>query len=118
MSQVIARPDIDPDEIQNLDSAKGAAETLRKAIRYHDYRYYVLDDPVISDLEHWTRDSVKRLVERHGGRATSSVSGNTDYVIVGSNSGSKISDAEANDVSVWDEATFINFLREKVIDVT
>jgi DNA ligase (NAD+) len=26
-------------------------ETLRKAIRYHQYRYYVLDDPVLSDSE-------------------------------------------------------------------
>jgi DNA ligase (NAD+) len=27
-------------------------ETLRAAIRYHAYRYYVLDDPVISDAEY------------------------------------------------------------------
>jgi|GEM_PF-1841605 len=29
-------------------------------------------------LEHWTRDEVRELVERYGGRATSSVSGETD----------------------------------------
>ena len=27
-------------------------ETLRQAVRYHAYRYYVLDDPVISDAEY------------------------------------------------------------------
>jgi DNA ligase (NAD+) len=27
------------------------AEALRKAVRYHQYRYYVLDDPVLSDAE-------------------------------------------------------------------
>jgi DNA ligase (NAD+) len=27
-------------------------ETLRNAIRYHAYRYYVLDDPVVSDAEY------------------------------------------------------------------
>jgi DNA ligase (NAD+) len=26
-------------------------EELREQINYHNYRYYVLDDPVISDLE-------------------------------------------------------------------
>lgn len=29
--------------------AEEQAEELREAIRYHDYRYYVLDDPIISD---------------------------------------------------------------------
>jgi DNA ligase (NAD+) len=28
------------------------AETLREQIRYHNYRYYVLDEPVISDAEY------------------------------------------------------------------
>ena len=27
-------------------------DTLRQAVRYHAYRYYVLDDPVISDAEY------------------------------------------------------------------
>jgi DNA ligase (NAD+) len=27
-------------------------ETLRQAVRYHAYRYYVLDDPIISDAEY------------------------------------------------------------------
>ena len=27
-------------------------ERLRQAVRYHAYRYYVLDDPVISDAEY------------------------------------------------------------------
>jgi DNA ligase (NAD+) len=35
------------------------------------------------ELERWTRDEVKRYVERLGGRATSSVSGETDYVVAG-----------------------------------
>jgi DNA ligase (NAD+) len=29
----------------------GRAEELREALRYHDYRYHVLDDPEISDIE-------------------------------------------------------------------
>ncbi|MEO0088638.1 MAG: NAD-dependent DNA ligase LigA [candidate division WOR-3 bacterium] len=41
--------------------AKKEIERLRKEIRYHDYRYYVLNDPVISDYEY---DMLyKRLVE-------------------------------------------------------
>jgi len=34
----------------SADDARDQAELLRAAIRYHDYRYYVENDPVISDL--------------------------------------------------------------------
>ena len=30
----------------------GRAEELRELIRYHNHRYYVLDDPVIADVEY------------------------------------------------------------------
>lgn len=34
------------------EAAKKRAEVLQKEIRYHSHRYYVLDDPVISDAEY------------------------------------------------------------------
>jgi DNA ligase (NAD+) len=39
---------------ENMDSekAKRRIEELRKALEYHNYRYYVLDDPVVSDAEY------------------------------------------------------------------
>ncbi len=33
-------------------SAKESIEELRNKINYHNYRYYVLDDPEISDAEY------------------------------------------------------------------
>ena len=33
-------------------SAKVRVEELRERIRHHDYRYYVLDNPEISDVEY------------------------------------------------------------------
>ncbi len=35
-----------------FENAVKRAEELRREINYHDYRYYVLDDPVISDEEY------------------------------------------------------------------
>jgi len=35
-----------------LEDAKREIERLRKEINYHNYRYYVLNDPVISDYEY------------------------------------------------------------------
>lgn len=37
---------------QKLDQIRRKIEKLREQIRYHDYRYYVLNDPVISDFEY------------------------------------------------------------------
>ncbi len=45
-------PDVAPDEIESKSEAAEAVEKLREAIRYHNYRYYVLNDPVISDAEY------------------------------------------------------------------
>ncbi|WP_456464353.1 NAD-dependent DNA ligase LigA [Persephonella sp.] len=40
------------DQIKTLDDAKAIINDLREVIRYHDWRYYVLANPVISDYEY------------------------------------------------------------------
>ena len=64
-------------------------------------------------LESWTRDEVKRKVERLGARATSSVSGETDYLVAGPGAGSKLDEARELDVPVLDEEGFKQFLEER-----
>lgn len=68
-------------------------------------------------LDHWTRDEVQALVERNGGRATSSVSSETDYVVAGPGAGQKREDADEHDVPVLDEEAFLDFLGEKGVDL-
>lgn len=36
----------------NLEQARAEAQRLREELNYHAYRYYVLDDPVVSDEEY------------------------------------------------------------------
>ncbi len=57
-------------------------------------------------LQMFTRDDAERLVERLGGRAASSVSRNTSFVVVGENAGSKAQKARDLDVAVLTEAEF------------
>jgi len=45
-------PDISINAITTEEQAKKAVMKLREALRYHNYRYYVLDDPVVSDAEY------------------------------------------------------------------
>jgi DNA ligase (NAD+) len=62
------------------------------------------------ELDHWTRDEVKRHVERLGGRATTGVSGETDYVVAGPGAGSKLDEARERDIPVLDEEEFVDFV--------
>ena len=68
-------------------------------------------------LEGSTRSEAQEVVERAGGSATSSVSGNTDYLVVGANPGQRKRDAAAeNDVETLDEAAFEALLDERGVD--
>ncbi|MFB6069674.1 MAG: NAD-dependent DNA ligase LigA [Halanaeroarchaeum sp.] len=69
-------------------------------------------------VEGFTRDELQDLVERHGGDATGSVSGNTDYLVVGANPGQTKRDAAAdNDVPTVDPDAFFDLLAERGVDV-
>ena len=68
-------------------------------------------------LDEFTRSEAQDLVERHGGSATGSVSGNTDYLVVGDNPGqSKRDDADAEDVPILSEGEFLDLLDAKGIN--
>jgi DNA ligase (NAD+) len=68
---------------------------------------------ITGELESMTRDEAKEAVRRQGGRATGSVSGETDALVVGSTPGeTKRKDAEAKGVPTIDEAEFLKRLGE------
>lgn len=65
-------------------------------------------------LDAWSRSEASELVERNGGRVTGSVSGNTDYLVVGENPGTtKRADAEDNDVTQLAEDEFRALLEDR-----
>ncbi len=63
-------------------------------------------------LENFTRDGVKEAIISHGGKAASSVSKATDYVVVGANAGSKAAKAESLGVPTLTEAQFEALIAE------
>jgi len=55
-------------------------------------------------LPTWSRDEAKALIEAAGGKVSGSVSKKTDYVVAGSEAGTKLDKARELDVAVLDEA--------------
>jgi DNA ligase (NAD+) len=66
---------------------------------------------VTGGLNNYTRDSIAETITAHGGKPTSSVSKKTDYVLVGSDPGSKLAKAQELGVAIIDEAAFEALLR-------
>ncbi len=66
-------------------------------------------------LETMTRSEAKELVEKYGGKASSSVSKKTDYVVIGANPGSKADKAEKLGVKIMSEKEFNELIKSKLI---
>jgi len=65
---------------------------------------------VTGSLVDFTREGVAEVIAAHGGKASSSVSKKTDYVVVGDAPGSKLAKAEELGVAILDEAGFKKLL--------
>jgi DNA ligase (NAD+) len=61
---------------------------------------------VTGTLQRYTREQIEALIEQLGGRATSSVSKSTDYLVAGEKAGSKLDKAQKLGVRVISEDEF------------
>ncbi|MEW6293590.1 MAG: NAD-dependent DNA ligase LigA [Pseudomonadota bacterium] len=59
-----------------------------------------------------TRDAARELIEARGGKVAGSVSKKTDYVVAGTEAGSKLSKAQELGVTILDEAQLIDLLEQ------
>ncbi|MEF8825157.1 MAG: NAD-dependent DNA ligase LigA [Halapricum sp.] len=119
-------PDVGPEIADSIVTFFGREETQRTLDRLLEHVSPQEADTVGGDeltgltfvftgsLEDYTRKEAQDLVESHGGSATSSVSGNTDYLVVGENPGQRKREAaEREGIPVIDEAAFEELLEER-----
>ena len=59
-----------------------------------------------------SRDEAKEKIEALGGKVTGSVSKKTDYVVAGTEAGSKLDKAKELGVAVLDEEQFLDLIRQ------
>jgi DNA ligase (NAD+) len=94
---------------RTIDELAGAGvnmESPRKAQRSGAGVLAGMTLVVTGTLSRYTRDEIHRLIEQHGGRAASSVSRKTSYVIAGDEAGSKLDKARALGVRILSERQF------------
>ena len=63
-------------------------------------------------LEKYTRDEASNIIEKFGGKTSSSVSKKTDYVLAGEEAGSKLTKAQNIGLKIITEAEFEELIKE------
>lgn len=92
--------------VNRLKAAGVKTETDASSTALLDERFVGKTFVLTGKLENYTRDEAAKLIEERGGRVSSSVSKKTDFVVAGSDAGSKLAKAESLGVAVLDEAEF------------
>ena len=96
--------------IERLKAAGVKMEVDGNATASFDERFEGKTFVLTGKLENYTRDEAARIIEERGGRVSSSVSKNTNFVLAGSDAGSKLAKAESLGVSVLTEADLADMI--------
>ena len=76
-----------------------------------DDRFAGLTFVLTGALQQFTRDEASAIIESYGGKASSSVSKKTSFVLAGENAGSKLTKAESLGIPVISEEDFAAMIR-------
>ncbi len=112
MAEQIAGFFVEPHNEQVLDRLlEGRVELLEPADEEISTDLEGLRFVLTGGLERLSRGQAKHLLESLGAKVTSTVSSQTDYVVAGTDPGSKLEKAERLGLQILDEAAFLELLR-------
>ena len=97
------------DLIQKLKNAGVNTRVLENEII--DNRFEGKVFVLTGSLEHFTRKEAEDIIEKYGGKTSSSVSKKTDYVIAGEEAGSKLDKAESLGITILSENEFQKIIK-------
>ena len=76
-----------------------------------DNRFAGMTFVLTGALQSFTRDEASAIIESYGGKASSSVSKKTSYVLAGENAGSKLTKAESLGIKIISEEEFAGMIQ-------
>lgn len=89
-----------------------AGVNLESVATQVDDRFAGMTFVLTGSLEHFTRDEAAAMIEERGGKASSSVSKKTTYVVAGEAAGSKLKKANELGIPVLSEEEFLAMLNQ------
>ncbi len=99
----------DKKNIELIEKLKGAGVLIEKEKRSEKLKNKVF--VITGTLENLKREDAEEKISYAGGRASSSVSKNTDFLLAGKNPGSKFKKAKELGIKIIDEKEFLNLLK-------
>jgi DNA ligase (NAD+) len=97
------------DLIEKLKQA--GVNTVYETDENEDLRFEGKTFVLTGSLDSFTRDEASDLIEKHGGKVSSSVSKKTSYVLAGEEAGSKLTKAQNLGVAIISEDEFKNMIK-------
>ena len=97
------------DLIEKLKQA--GVNTVYEADENKDLRFEGKTFVLTGSLENFTRDEASDLIEKYGGKVSSSVSKKTSYVLAGEEAGSKLTKAQSLGVTIISESEFTEMIK-------
>lgn len=102
----------DEDNKKMLEKFKYAGVNMQQEIVAAGGKFAGLTFVLTGTLTTMSRNEASELIQSLGGKASSSVSKKTDYVVAGENAGSKLTKAESLGIKIISEAEFITMTKE------
>lgn len=101
-----------PDTVRLIAQLRAAGVNMQAAQDENgDKRFAGMTFVLTGTLPTMKRDEAAALIERYGGKTSSSVSKKTTVVLAGEDAGSKLIKAQSLGVRIIDEATFLDMLK-------
>lgn len=104
----------DKDHIVILNSLKAAGVNTKKLNDDNDNKNDIFKDKTFvltGTLEGYARNEIKDIIEKMGGKVSSSVSAKTDYVVAGESPGSKYDKAQELNIKIINEEEFNDLMK-------
>lgn len=111
MAQSVVKSFKEPHRIEVIERLKSFGVNTQYEKKIVDNRFDNLTFVLTGTLPNLTRDEAKEIIERFGGKTSSSVSKKTSYVLAGEEAGSKLTKAENLGVEIIDESQFNDMIK-------